>query len=283
MKNKIVTYCAALIMALTNTSIVSYADSISSTDEGSSVITTTSADSSIAETETTTATTSIIESVLQEDGTFAAHETDISSSKEESSVSDKEVKTEADNKDDYYDMSGNAKLIKSEDVICNDEKMQFIAVTTKDGHVFYVLINYSAKEGEDNVYFLNRVDDYDLYALLYAGQGDNGEDPDFTPKQAKQAAELENRNEVKKTSPDTVSSSVEASAVEEPADSTAGTVESTPKNQKTKDKAPYIFGGAAVIIIGYFFYKNIIKKKGGKSNSSFDDSDFDDDADNDSE
>ena len=36
-------------------------------------------------------------------------------------------------------------------------EMQFVAVTTKDGHVFYVLINYSAENGEDNVYFLNRV------------------------------------------------------------------------------------------------------------------------------
>jgi uncharacterized protein YukJ len=35
--------------------------------------------------------------------------------------------------------------------------MQFISVTTKDGHVFYVLINYAAESGEDNVYFLNNV------------------------------------------------------------------------------------------------------------------------------
>ena len=71
--------------------------------------------------------------------------------------------------DSYYDTDGNATLIKSEQIIYNTEEMQFIAVTTKDGHVFYVLINYTADNGEDNVYFLNKVDDYDLYALLYAG------------------------------------------------------------------------------------------------------------------
>ncbi|MFR1486043.1 MAG: CD1107 family mobile element protein [[Eubacterium] siraeum] len=53
--------------------------------------------------------------------------------------------------------------------------MQFIAVTAKDGHVFYVLINYSAQNAEDQVFFLNKVDDYDLYALLYAGAEDDDE------------------------------------------------------------------------------------------------------------
>lgn len=69
--------------------------------------------------------------------------------------------------DDYYDTNGNADLIKSEHIIYNTEEMQFIAVTTKDGHVFYVLINYSAENGEDNVYFLNKVDAVDLYSLIY--------------------------------------------------------------------------------------------------------------------
>ena len=59
--------------------------------------------------------------------------------------------------DPYYDTDGNATLIKSEQIIYNTEEMQFIAVTTKDGHVFYVLINYTADNGEDNVYFLNNV------------------------------------------------------------------------------------------------------------------------------
>ena len=69
--------------------------------------------------------------------------------------------------DDYYDTNGNATLIKSEQIIYNTEEMQFIAVTTKDGHVFYVLINYTAKNGEDNVYFLNNVrNTYGHYKLL---------------------------------------------------------------------------------------------------------------------
>lgn len=92
--------------------------------------------------------------------------------------------------DSYYDTDGNASLIKSEQIIYNTEEMQFIAVTTKDGHVFYVLINYTADNGEDNVYFLNKVDDYDLYALLYAG--DENQESSITPEQAAQAAENAN-------------------------------------------------------------------------------------------
>ena len=94
--------------------------------------------------------------------------------------------------DDFYDTSGNAALIKSEQIIYNSEEMQFIAVTTKDGHVFYVLINYSAENGEDNVYFLNKVDDYDLYALLYAGEEDKDGNSTITPEEAAQAAEAAN-------------------------------------------------------------------------------------------
>lgn len=69
--------------------------------------------------------------------------------------------------DPYYDTDGNATLIKSEQIIYNTEEMQFIAVTTKDGHVFYVLINYTAESGEDNVYFLNNLrNTYGHYKLL---------------------------------------------------------------------------------------------------------------------
>ena len=94
--------------------------------------------------------------------------------------------------DPYYDTDGNATLIKSEQIIYNTEEMQFIAVTTKDGHVFYVLINYTADNGEDNVYFLNKVDDYDLYALLYAGTEDDDDAKKITPEQAAQEAEKAN-------------------------------------------------------------------------------------------
>lgn len=89
--------------------------------------------------------------------------------------------------DEYYDTDGNATLIKHEKIIYDSEEMQFIAVTTKDGDVFYILINYSAEGDEDNVFFLNKVDDFDLYSLLYAGnESEEDKDP---AKQAKKYAD----------------------------------------------------------------------------------------------
>ena len=89
--------------------------------------------------------------------------------------------------DENYDTDGNATLIKHEKIIYDSEEMQIIAVTTKDGNVFYILINYSAEGDEDNVFFLNKVDDFDLYSLLYAGnEGEEEKDP---AEQAKKYAD----------------------------------------------------------------------------------------------
>lgn len=73
--------------------------------------------------------------------------------------------------DPYYDTDGNASLIDSKayKVIYSSTELLFTAVTTKDGHVFYIIINYADEDGEDNVYFLNKVDDFDLYSLINNG------------------------------------------------------------------------------------------------------------------
>ena len=136
--------------------------------------------------ETTTAAKATETTVATETTEKAAFESEApteESKDEEDSVEDKLTEEIIENAaegethdyygDDYYDTKGNASLIKEESIIYDYEEMQFIAVTTKDGNVFYVLINYSAESGEDSVYFLNKVDSYDLYSLLYEPDEDD--------------------------------------------------------------------------------------------------------------
>lgn len=172
--------------------------------------------------------------------------------------------------DPYYDTDGNATLIKSERIVYNSEEMQFIAVTTKDGHVFYVLINYSAENGEDNVYFLNRVDDYDLYALLYAGEEDEDGNAKYTPEEAMQAAQAANgRVQV---------DSAEVTETEVSTDETAEGEQITAQPNATNPNSIYlVFGAIALIGVGAGGYF-VMKKKGGKSavKETVDDDDEDD-------
>lgn len=57
--------------------------------------------------------------------------------------------------------TGNAQLL---DDVTDNENLQFITVTARDGNVFYFVIDHGAES--ENVYFLNVVDEADLYALV---------------------------------------------------------------------------------------------------------------------
>ena len=163
--------------------------------------------------------------------------------------------------DDYYDAKGNATLIKSEHIIYNTEEMQFIAVTTKDGHVFYVLINYSAENGEDNVYFLNKVDAIDLYALIYMKdeEKESGIDINNVKKAEETAFEAFGKE---KSSAENWEDSIETDISD-----TDTAEQEKPEQKPMSSNNMYLIIGAAVILCiggaGFF----IMKKKPAKKNN----------------
>ena len=66
--------------------------------------------------------------------------------------------------ENVFTPDGNMTLV--DNVEGEDEgQKQFIIVQSKNGHYFYIVIDYSA-EGENTVHFLNQVDEADLMAIL---------------------------------------------------------------------------------------------------------------------
>lgn len=175
-KKKITTFASAMVLSLASMGAMPFSASATETTKA---VTTTAEEET---TSTTTATTSEAENGDAENLESADFDEmmelfgSVIDGSEEDAVEPPDYYA-----DDYYDTDGNATLIKHEKIIYESEEMQFIAVTTKDGDVFYILINYSAEDDEDNVYFLNKVDSFDLYSLLYAEDENSDESANINP------------------------------------------------------------------------------------------------------
>jgi hypothetical protein len=89
---------------------------------------------------------------------------------EETSEEDTTSVTVSENTDETkkYDWSsntsGNSDLIASQQILLENGEYQFIAVSTFTDDVFYIIIDKT--KTEDNVYFLNQVDTYDIMKLI---------------------------------------------------------------------------------------------------------------------
>ena len=92
---------------------------------------------------------------------------------------------------------GNANLI---DDVSEDENLQFITVTSKNGNIFYFVIDHAADN--ENVYFLNTVDEADLMALVEDGELTEQENAPTAPDTEQEQTEETEKTETEKEQPE---------------------------------------------------------------------------------
>ena len=148
---------------------------------------------------------------------------------------------------------GNAQLV---DDVSDNENLQFITVTARDGNVFYFVIDKGAQS--ENVYFLNTVDESDLEALV--------EKSDKKPTATAKQEQTENTAETDSTDNDT----------KDKKDKTEKS-EQQEQNWQTNNSGLFvILALAAAAGIGGYYYKVILPKKKLEQVDDLDDFDFED-------
>lgn len=148
---------------------------------------------------------------------------------------------------------GNAQLV---DDVSDNENLQFITVTARDGNVFYFVIDKGAQS--ENVYFLNTVDESDLEALV--------EKSDKKPTASAKPEQTENTAETDSTQNDTKDKKDKTEKSEQPEQN----------RQKNNSGLFIILALAAAAGVGGYYYKVILPKKKLEQADDLDDFDFED-------
>ena len=148
---------------------------------------------------------------------------------------------------------GNAQLA---DDVSDNENLQFITVTTRDGNVFYFVIDKGAQS--ENVYFLNTVDESDLEALV--------EKSDKKPTATAKPEQTENTAETDLTE----------NYTKDKKDKTEKSEQQEQNRQKNNSGLFIILALAAAAGIGGYYYKVILPKKKLEQADDLDDFDFED-------
>lgn len=148
---------------------------------------------------------------------------------------------------------GNAQLV---DDVSDNENLQFITVTARDGNVFYFVIDKGAQS--ENVYFLNTVDESDLEALV--------EQTDKKPTASAKPEQTENTAETDLSETDKKNTDSKTEKTEQPEQN----------RQKNNSGLFIILVLAAAVGIGGYYYKVILPKKKLEQADDLDDFDFED-------
>lgn len=138
---------------------------------------------------------------------------------------------------------GNATII--EDVSADVVDRQFIAIQSKNGNTFYIVIDKDSK-GKENVYFMNLVDEYDMMAFA----------EDFP-----EGVTIETPNS-EQTEPVT---DAEGNVIERPDDTSEGEKNDTPKKNEGEgggnNTLLILVGVLALAGGGAFYYFKVYKAK----------------------
>ena len=154
--------------------------------------------------------------------------------------------------------TGNLSLV--DNISSSDQsQMEFLTVTSKDGHTFYIIIDHDGSS--DNVYFLNQIDESDLLPLL------NSEEKEALEK-AKKDAEAADEQAVQPSLTDTSGGSAAA-------ESNKGGSQRLDNVLNNNLIMGGVFGVIALILITVYYFLKIRPGKGGSSVE--DDLDFYDD------
>ena len=158
-----------------------------------------------------------------------------------------ETETPADEPQGQITPDGNLTLVDDLDY-SSRAGLQFMTVTSKDGHVFYIVIDRTANS--ENVYFLNQVDAADLMALM----NDEQKEEYLKEQEAKQ-------QEQQQTTVTAAQQETQApSETEQPAQTEA---EKQPLNNSMVMIA--VFGVIGIGVIAAYYFLKIKPKKNGSS------------------
>jgi hypothetical protein len=217
---------------------------------GSSV----SADANVPDNVDTTSTTETTQSETTENTTESASE-DTSTTNEEGgdAAGGRVTGTASDTADresgdGVLTPSGNMSLVDNVNE-SDKENLDFMTVTSKDGHVFYIVIDHSGNA--ENVYFLNQVDETDLMALM----------TDEEKKAIEENAGTETDTETVVTP--TVKTDSEETDGDPAASSDKQDVVSNAMNNNLI--MGVVFGAIGLVLIGAYYFLKIRPKKKGSS------------------
>ena len=158
-----------------------------------------------------------------------------------------ETETPADEPQGQITPDGNLTLVDDLDY-SSRAGLQFMTVTSKDSHVFYIVIDRTANS--ENVYFLNQVDAADLMALM----NDEQKEEYLKEQEAKQ-------QEQQQTTVTPAQQETQApSETEQPAQTEA---EKQPLNNSMVMIA--VFGVIGIGVIAVYYFLKIKPKKNGSS------------------